>query len=146
MASFSLIDKDPFLLTVSGDLSFPTFQDIRLFRDATVLDNVRTALYATARYGAAGALLTGTILLLTTTNEPSEPSAGREPSRLLWEHDGSITPGFTVEQTTNLQHWETIGFVSVTNFLTDNQSNFTYQFQLTNILPHAFYRVGSVIP
>jgi hypothetical protein len=29
-ASFSLIDKDPFLLTVSGDLSFPTFQDIRL--------------------------------------------------------------------------------------------------------------------
>jgi flagellar hook assembly protein FlgD/outer membrane protein OmpA-like peptidoglycan-associated protein len=28
-ASFSLIDKDPFLLTVSGDLSFPTFQDIR---------------------------------------------------------------------------------------------------------------------
>ena len=29
-ASFSLIDKDPFLLTVSGDLSFPTFQDVRL--------------------------------------------------------------------------------------------------------------------
>jgi flagellar hook assembly protein FlgD/outer membrane protein OmpA-like peptidoglycan-associated protein len=29
-ASFSLVDKDPFLLTVSGDLSFPTFQDIRL--------------------------------------------------------------------------------------------------------------------
>ncbi len=29
-ASFSLIDKDPFLLTVSGDLSIPTFQDIRL--------------------------------------------------------------------------------------------------------------------
>ena len=29
-ASFSLIDKDPFLLTVSGDLSAPTFQDIRL--------------------------------------------------------------------------------------------------------------------
>jgi hypothetical protein len=28
-ASFSLIDKDPFLLTVSGDLSFPTFQDVR---------------------------------------------------------------------------------------------------------------------
>ena len=33
-----------------------TFQNIRLFRDATVLDNVRTALDATARYGAAGAL------------------------------------------------------------------------------------------
>ena len=29
-ASFSLIDKDPFLLTVSGDLSAPTFQDLRL--------------------------------------------------------------------------------------------------------------------
>jgi branched-chain amino acid transport system ATP-binding protein len=36
-----------------------TFQNIRLFRDATVLDNVRTALDATARYGPAGALLHG---------------------------------------------------------------------------------------
>ncbi len=34
-----------------------TFQNIRLFRDLSVLDNVRAALDATARYGAAGALL-----------------------------------------------------------------------------------------
>jgi branched-chain amino acid transport system ATP-binding protein len=34
-----------------------TFQNIRLFRDLTVLDNVRTALDGAARYGAAGALL-----------------------------------------------------------------------------------------
>jgi branched-chain amino acid transport system ATP-binding protein len=33
-----------------------TFQNIRLFRDLTVLDNVRTALDGAARYGAAGAL------------------------------------------------------------------------------------------
>jgi len=33
-----------------------TFQNIRLFRDLTVLDNVRTALDGRARYGAAGAL------------------------------------------------------------------------------------------
>jgi branched-chain amino acid transport system ATP-binding protein len=36
-----------------------TFQNIRLFRDSTVLDNVRTALDAAASYGAAGALLHG---------------------------------------------------------------------------------------
>jgi branched-chain amino acid transport system ATP-binding protein len=36
-----------------------TFQNIRLFRDLTVLDNVRTALDAASRYGAAGALLHG---------------------------------------------------------------------------------------
>ena len=36
-----------------------TFQNIRLFRDLTVLDNVRTALDASSRYGAAGALLHG---------------------------------------------------------------------------------------
>ncbi len=33
-----------------------TFQNIRLFRDLTVLDNVRTAFYAQARYGAAEGL------------------------------------------------------------------------------------------
>jgi branched-chain amino acid transport system ATP-binding protein len=33
-----------------------TFQNIRLFRDLTVLDNVRASLDATAGYGAAGAL------------------------------------------------------------------------------------------
>jgi len=33
-----------------------TFQNIRLFRDLTVLDNVRAALDGTARYGLAGAL------------------------------------------------------------------------------------------
>ena len=49
-ASFSLIDKDPFLLTVSGDLSFPTFQGVRfqLGTEFSAADLVFLDVYANA--------------------------------------------------------------------------------------------------
>ena len=50
-----LVGKKPNVITTLGIAR--TFQTIRLFRDLTVLDNVRIAHYAQCRYGPAEALL-----------------------------------------------------------------------------------------
>jgi hypothetical protein len=62
---------------------------------------------------------------------------------LYWEHDGALTPGFVVEESTNLPHFYPIGFVPVTQIYSTNATNFTYRFPLTNNYPQAFYRVGA---
>jgi branched-chain amino acid transport system ATP-binding protein len=73
-----------------------TFQNIRLFRDATVLDNVRTALDATARYGAAGALLHGGAMRREEERiiaEARELLALLKLDRLAGEHAASLPYG-----------------------------------------------------
>ena len=65
---------------------------------------------------------------------------------LVWDHNGCFTPGFVVEQSTNLTTWTVIGFVSVTNIWQTNRSDmpYTYRFELTNQPPgRCFYRVGA---
>ena len=88
------------------------------------------------------AVLAGGVLLLNqpTTVEP-------KPHRLLWEHDAQFTPGFVVEEKTSLDSpFTSVGFVDVMDRISTNlDGTFTYEFQLTNNHPQAFYRVGATL-
>lgn len=90
--------------------------------------------------GLTSLLIGGAFLLNEQTVEDGH-------SALYWEHDGLNTPGFVVEETTNIgANFYTIGFVSVTNRIATNfNEQFTYKFQLTNTQSMALYRVGAQI-
>lgn len=90
----------------------------------------------------------------TASEAPQVIQPPKPPLALYWEYDGVSTPGFVVEESTDLTNFVVVGSVAITNIWRTNVANpwgdgldqYTYRWEILSNHPAAFYRVGATLP